>query len=217
MSEAIALAFEDREYTLAQLDALASGMATSLEHRGVRDRRPSRADVVEPAGVRHRPAGHLAAGCVGRPAQPGVEAGRGAPCTRADDPRARRRRSSGAGRGDADAAPRRADQAGAAPFRGAPSGFRRAVRVQLRHDGDAQGGASHARRVRGGRAALARRAPPVVGGSHADHDSAVTHPRPAQHRDGTGHRHLDPAAPPVRHRLDVAAHRKGPRSPSKWQ
>lgn len=36
MSEAIALAFEEREYTLAQLDALASGMATTLEHRGVR-------------------------------------------------------------------------------------------------------------------------------------------------------------------------------------
>jgi len=36
MSEAIALAFEDRDYTLAQLDALANGMATSLEHRGVR-------------------------------------------------------------------------------------------------------------------------------------------------------------------------------------
>jgi long-chain acyl-CoA synthetase len=36
VSEPIALAFEDQEYTLAQLDALASGMATSLEHRGVR-------------------------------------------------------------------------------------------------------------------------------------------------------------------------------------
>lgn len=31
-----ALAFDDREYTLAELDALASGMATTLEHRGVR-------------------------------------------------------------------------------------------------------------------------------------------------------------------------------------
>jgi long-chain acyl-CoA synthetase len=36
VSEPIALAFEGQEYTLAQLDALASGMATSLEHRGVR-------------------------------------------------------------------------------------------------------------------------------------------------------------------------------------
>jgi acyl-CoA synthetase (AMP-forming)/AMP-acid ligase II len=31
-----ALAFEDRDYTLAQLDALANGMATTLEQRGVR-------------------------------------------------------------------------------------------------------------------------------------------------------------------------------------
>ena len=30
------LAFEDREYTRAELDALVSGMATTLEHRGVR-------------------------------------------------------------------------------------------------------------------------------------------------------------------------------------
>lgn len=36
MSDPIALAFEEREYTLPQLDALASGMATTLEHRGVR-------------------------------------------------------------------------------------------------------------------------------------------------------------------------------------
>ena len=36
MSEPIALAFEEREYTLPQLDALVNGMATVLEHRGVR-------------------------------------------------------------------------------------------------------------------------------------------------------------------------------------
>jgi len=36
VSEAIALAFEEREYTLPQLDALANGMATVLQHRGVR-------------------------------------------------------------------------------------------------------------------------------------------------------------------------------------
>jgi long-chain acyl-CoA synthetase len=36
VSEATALAFEEREYTLSQLDALSSGMATTLEHRGVR-------------------------------------------------------------------------------------------------------------------------------------------------------------------------------------
>jgi acyl-CoA synthetase (AMP-forming)/AMP-acid ligase II len=35
VSEPIALAFEEREYTLPQLDALANGMATVLEHRGV--------------------------------------------------------------------------------------------------------------------------------------------------------------------------------------
>jgi long-chain acyl-CoA synthetase len=32
----MALAFEEREYSLSQLDALANGMATALEHRGVR-------------------------------------------------------------------------------------------------------------------------------------------------------------------------------------
>ncbi len=36
MSEAIALAFEERDYTLTQLDALTSGFATVLEQRGVR-------------------------------------------------------------------------------------------------------------------------------------------------------------------------------------
>src|SRR6476469_1027706 len=34
--ERIALAFEQREYCLLELDALANGMATVLEHRGVR-------------------------------------------------------------------------------------------------------------------------------------------------------------------------------------
>ncbi|WNG91513.1 class I adenylate-forming enzyme family protein [Mycobacterium sp. ITM-2016-00318] len=36
MSQPAALAFDDREYSLAELDALANGMATTLEHRGVR-------------------------------------------------------------------------------------------------------------------------------------------------------------------------------------
>jgi long-chain acyl-CoA synthetase len=36
VSERTALAFEEREYRLAELDALANGMATVLEHRGVR-------------------------------------------------------------------------------------------------------------------------------------------------------------------------------------
>jgi long-chain acyl-CoA synthetase len=36
VSEAIALAFEEREYTLPQLDALAGGLATTLDRRGVR-------------------------------------------------------------------------------------------------------------------------------------------------------------------------------------
>jgi long-chain acyl-CoA synthetase len=35
VSEAIALAFEEREYTLSELDALASGMATTLKDHGV--------------------------------------------------------------------------------------------------------------------------------------------------------------------------------------
>ncbi len=36
VSEPAALAFDEREYSLAELDALANGMATTLEHRGVR-------------------------------------------------------------------------------------------------------------------------------------------------------------------------------------
>ena len=36
MRDAPVLAFEDREYTRAELDSLVSGMATTLEHRGVR-------------------------------------------------------------------------------------------------------------------------------------------------------------------------------------
>src|ERR1700755_2252768 len=36
MSEPSALAFDERQYSIAQLDALANGLATTLEHRGVR-------------------------------------------------------------------------------------------------------------------------------------------------------------------------------------
>ena len=36
MSVPAALAFDERQYTLAELDSLANGMATTLEHRGVR-------------------------------------------------------------------------------------------------------------------------------------------------------------------------------------
>lgn len=36
MSQPTALAFDERQYSLAQLDGLANGMATTLEHRGVR-------------------------------------------------------------------------------------------------------------------------------------------------------------------------------------
>ena len=36
MSESIALAFEEREYTLSELDVLTRGMASALEDRGVR-------------------------------------------------------------------------------------------------------------------------------------------------------------------------------------
>lgn len=36
MSDPAALAFDERQYTVAELDALANGMATMLEHRGVR-------------------------------------------------------------------------------------------------------------------------------------------------------------------------------------
>ena len=36
MSEPSALAFDERQYSIAQLDALANGLAITLEHRGVR-------------------------------------------------------------------------------------------------------------------------------------------------------------------------------------
>ena len=36
MSEPAALAFDEREYSLPSSTRLANGMATSLEHRGVR-------------------------------------------------------------------------------------------------------------------------------------------------------------------------------------
>ena len=36
MSESAVVAFDEREYTLAELDGLANGMATTLEQRGVR-------------------------------------------------------------------------------------------------------------------------------------------------------------------------------------
>lgn len=36
MTDPAVLAFDDVEYTLAELDALTSGMATALEHRGLR-------------------------------------------------------------------------------------------------------------------------------------------------------------------------------------
>ena len=52
MSEPAALAFDEREYSLAQLEGLANGMATTPGASGGARRRPGRADVVEPARVR---------------------------------------------------------------------------------------------------------------------------------------------------------------------
>ena len=70
----MALAFEEREYSLPQLDALANGMATTLEQRGVRPGDRVALMSSNRPGVRRRVAGHLAAWRVGGAAQPGVEA-----------------------------------------------------------------------------------------------------------------------------------------------
>ncbi len=155
MSEPTALAFDEREYTLAQLDALANGMATTLEHRGVRagDRvalmssnRPefvvalwaiwrlgAAAVLLSPAWrdteVEHALAVTKPAHAVGdHPVLAGLM-----PMLQLDDPITPGRREFDAPR----------------------SGRRRAARVQFRHHRHAQGRPSHPRRVRGGRAALA--------------------------------------------------------------
>ena len=108
----MALAFEQREYSLLELDALANGMATVLEHRGVRaGERVALMSSNRPEFV-DRPVRDLAAGCVGGAAQPGVEADRGRECAGVDQAVTRGRRPSGARRGDADAAAGRGDHAG---------------------------------------------------------------------------------------------------------
>ena len=161
-------------------------MATTLEHRGVRGRRPGRDDVVEPARVRHRAAGHLAAGCRRRScsARRGseTEVEHALALTKpahavGDHPvlaelmpmlHAGRRRSP-PGRRAFDAPIRDADALFV--FSSGTTGMPKAVRhthgafaVAVRHWRDALG--------------------LIVGRPHADHDAAVAHPRPAQHRDG---------------------------------
>ena len=151
MSEAIALAFEEREYTLSELDALASGMATTLEDRGVRpgDRvalmssnRPefvvalraiwrlgASAVLLSPAWKRTEVEHALAL------TKPGYAVGdhpvlaESMPMLRLDE----------------------RDNTGQSELRSAGAGLRRAVRLQLGHHRDAQGSAPHARLVRGRR------------------------------------------------------------------
>ena len=155
MSEPAALAFDEREYTLAELDALANGMATTLEHRGVRagDRvalmssnRPefvvalraiwrlgAAAVLLSPAWreteVEHALALTKPSHAVGdHPVLAGLM-----PMLALDDPVTPGRRA----------------------FEPPSAGRGRAVRVQFRHDRHAEGGQAHPWRVRGGRAALA--------------------------------------------------------------
>ena len=60
--EPTALVFEDRHYSLAQLNALADGLAASLGGRGVTAGAAGGVDGVQPARVRRRAARDLAAG-----------------------------------------------------------------------------------------------------------------------------------------------------------
>ena len=99
----MALAFEEREYSLPQLDALANGMATVLEHGGVR---PGERVALMTS---NRPEFVMALWAIWRLGaaavldEPGVEAGRSRERAGADRPISRGRRPSGAGRVDADA------------------------------------------------------------------------------------------------------------------
>ena len=86
MTEPAALVFEERRFSLPELDALADGWAADLANDGVTAGQRVARDGVESAGVRRRGAGDLAAGCRGRAPQPRMEARRGRPRARADSP-----------------------------------------------------------------------------------------------------------------------------------
>ena len=100
---AIALAFEEREYSAPELDALANGMATALEHRGVRpgDRVALMSSNRPEFVVALRAIWRLGAAAV--LLSPAWKRDRGRACAGADHAVARRRRPSGARRVDADA------------------------------------------------------------------------------------------------------------------
>ena len=131
----------------SELDALANGMATVLEHRGVRPGErvalmsSNRPEFV----VALRAIWRLGASAV--LLSPAWKRDRGRARAGADQARARRRGPSGAGRADADAVTGRSrSPPGSATFEAPSPESRRAVRVQFGHDGHAQGGAAHPRR-----------------------------------------------------------------------
>ena len=182
----------------------------------------------QPGRVRRRRPRHQQARRRRRPAQPGVEGGRGRPRPRrspapvhavADG--AGRRRCSPSGSAPSavtdldDAAtsstPRRRTPARSAA--GVADDRRGGPRVQLGHHRAAQGGAPHppldrARHRPLGAAPRARPRRPLPG-RHA----AVAHPRPAQPAGrGRGRRHRAPA-PPLRPRRGAAPHRVRPHHP----
>ena len=175
--------------------------------------RPSCDDVLEPAGVRRRAAGRLAAWCRGGSDQSGVETRpRSRHALTLTTPGARRWRPSRARRADADAAPRRARSfprigrrsAGADPtsdavfvFSSGTTGMPKAVRHTF-----------------GAFAAAVGHWRDALGLTVADRLQIVTPPShilgSAQHRHRARHRWLAAAAPPLRRRLPVGPHRIRP-------
>ena len=120
----MALAFEEREYSLPQLDALANGMAAALEQRGVRpgDRIALMSSNRPEFVVALRAIWRLGAAAV--LLSPAWKRSRGRARAGADRAVACRRRPSGARRADADAVARRGRHTRAAGVRSAGAGQR---------------------------------------------------------------------------------------------
>ena len=186
MTGPTALAFEEQRYSLPLLDSLTGRLAAALADRGVR------------AGDRvalmssNRPEFIVAMRAIWRLGAAVVLLSTAWRRAEVDHALALTRPSHAVGDipcwpGDADARPRRTGHAPASGSSTAEPRRRRAVRVQLGHHGHAQGRPAHPRAfaaaVAHWRAALGSRRRP-----DADHDAAVAHPRPAQHRDGASTR-----------------------------